>query len=108
MSIKTIQYVKEAEERAEKLELDSLSKLENISVATQTAIEERKKQLSSELNAYERDQQKEYDQKITIIKEKIDQEIADELNEMNRSIQLKQTDAVNDIVNEVISRYGNS
>ena len=108
MSLETVEYVKEAEERAAKLELDSLSEMKNIKTESQVTIEEHKKKLSSELKDYEFEQQKEYDKKIASIKEEKDKVVAVEVEEMKQSVQMNKTNVVNDIVKEVVNRYGNS
>ncbi|MEG0267823.1 MAG: hypothetical protein RR649_03500 [Carnobacterium sp.] len=108
MSLETVEYVKEAEERAAKLELDSLSEMKNIKAEAQVTIEEHKKKLSSDLKDYEFSQQKEYDKKIASIKEEKDKVIAVEVEEMKQSVQMNKTNVVNDIVKEVVNRYGNS
>lgn len=108
MSLETVEYVKEAEERAEKLELDSLSEMKNIKAEAQVTIEEHKRKLSSELKDYEFGQQKEYDKKIASIKEEKNKVIAIEVEKMKQSVQMNKTNVVNDIVKEVVNRYGNS
>lgn len=108
MSLETVEYVKEAEERAAKLELDSADEIKAIKVQAQVAIKEQEKKLSSELKSYEAGQQEEYDQKITTIREEINKVIAVEVAEMKESVQMNKTNVVNDIVKEVVNRYGNS
>ncbi|MGB6177755.1 hypothetical protein [Carnobacterium sp.] len=108
MSLETVQYVKEAEERAAKLELDSLSEMKNIKAEAQVTIEEHKKRVSLELKDYEFSQQKEYDKKIASIKDEKDKVVAVEVEEMKQSVQMNKTNVVNDIVKEVVNRYGNS
>ncbi|MGB3160397.1 MAG: hypothetical protein WBA84_04025 [Carnobacterium sp.] len=108
MSLETVQYVKEAEERAAKLELDSLSEMKNIKAEAQVTIEEHKKRVSLELKDYEFSQQKEYDKKIASIKDEKDKVVAVEVEEMKQSVQMNKTKVVNDIVKEVVNRYGNS
>ena len=108
MSLETVEYVKEAEERAAKLELDSADEIKAIKAQAQLAIKEQKKKLSSELKSYEAGQQKEYDKKITFIREEMNKVIAVEVAEMKKSVQMNKTNVVNDIVKEVVNRYGNS
>lgn len=108
MSLKTVEYVKEAEERAAKLELDSVAEIKDINAEAQVVIKEQEKKLSSELKSYEAGQQKEYDQKITSIREELNKVIAVEVAEMKESVQMNKTKVVNDIVKEVVNRYGNS
>ncbi|MEG0498237.1 MAG: hypothetical protein RR541_09610, partial [Carnobacterium sp.] len=87
---------------------DSLSEMKNIKAEAQVTIEEHKKKLSSDLKDYEFSQQKEYDKKIASIKEEKDKVIAVEVEEMKQSVQMNKTNVVNDIVKEVVNRYGNS
>ncbi|WP_034550515.1 hypothetical protein [Carnobacterium funditum] len=108
MSLETVEYVKEAEERATKLEQDSVVEIKNIKTEEQATIEEQKKELSLELKKYEVEQQKEYDQKVTSIEEDLNKVIAVEVKEMKESVQMNKTNVVNDIVKEVVNRYGNS
>lgn len=108
MSLETVEYVKEAEERAAKLELDSADEIKSIKIQAQVAIKEQEKKLSSELKSYEAGQQEEYDQKITSIREEINKVIAVEVAEMKKSVQMNKANVVNDIVKEVVNRYGNS
>jgi F0F1-type ATP synthase membrane subunit b/b' len=108
MSLETVEYVKKAEEKATKLELDSVSEIKSIKAEVQVVIEENKKKLSSELKDYEDIQQKEYDEKIASIKEDINKVITVEVEEMKQSVQMNKKNVVNDIVKEVVNRYGNS
>ncbi|WP_414840095.1 hypothetical protein [Carnobacterium sp. TMP28] len=108
MSLETVEYVKKAEEKAAKLELDSASEIKSIKNEAQEVIEENKKKLSSELKNYEDVQQKEYDKKIASIKEDINKVITVEVGEMKQSVQRNKANVVNDIVKEVVNRYGNS
>ncbi|SEK83198.1 hypothetical protein SAMN04488700_2106 [Carnobacterium iners] len=108
MSLETVEYVKKAEEKAAKLELDSISEIKSIKAEVQVVIEGNKKKLSSELKDYEDIQQKEYDEKITSIKEEINKVITVEVEKMKQSVQMNKKNVVNDIVKEVVNRYGNS
>lgn len=108
MSIEAIQYVKEAEERAEQLERDSEAEIKRIKSITEETMADHKSRLSSKLAEYEKEQQKMYDQKMAHIKKQVDEEISAEAAELSHSVEVHEADAVNDIVKEVIHRYGNS
>ncbi|ALV20926.1 MAG: hypothetical protein RR548_01810 [Carnobacterium sp.] len=108
MSIEAIQYVQEAEERAGKLETDSDAEVKRIKELTEETMADHQSRLSSKLAEYEKEQQKRYDQEIEHIKKQVDEEISAKAAELDHSAKVNETDVVNDIVKEVIHRYGNS
>ena len=108
MSIEAIEYVKEAEERAQKIEVNGEKKIQEISQSINEEIKKSSQNMQQELDAYEADQQGLFRDRLAIEKQAVDQEQSLEVEAILRSVEDKQNSVVDHIVKEVSTHYGNS
>lgn len=108
MSLEAIEYVKEAEERARKIETNGEEKIQEINQSIKEKIKENGQNMQQELHDYEASQQAIYRDRLAKEKQAVDQELSIEVKVMLKSVESKQNSVVDHIVKEVSTHYGNS
>ena len=108
MSLEAVEYVKEAEERAKQIEINGDKKIQEISRTIKQNVKENGLNMKQELNDYENEQQKMFDDRLATEKEAVDKVLSVEIETMLKSVENKQGMVVDRIVKEVINHYGNS
>ncbi|NMB18945.1 MAG: hypothetical protein GX984_05770 [Erysipelothrix sp.] len=108
MSIKTIEKVKEIERQAEALERDYESQLQDLKEATETKITQLKETYESEIEKFKELEQEHLENKVKNLHTIIQKELVEQTVHLESQFKFKQQELVNEVVKEVMRRYGNS
>lgn len=108
MSVKTIEKVKNIEREAKEVEHEYERKLLELKESTEQNIAEMKKVVEANIATFKQDQTEEKEIRLTAVKEKNQKNEQNQLEHLEVQFKQNKDQLVNAVVEEVMSKYGNS
>lgn len=101
-----IQFVKEAEEQARKIEAEAQMKKQQILAAAKETVVLKEAQVHAFLTEYQTEKKQQYQNQLELEKSRLIEEYEEQLNKLTQQVATKKTEAVEEIVREVVRQYG--
>lgn len=108
MSIKTIEKVKEIERQAEALEREYDNQLQDLKKATASKIAQLEEAYQTEINKFKALELEKLEDKLQTLQNTIQQEEVEQIKQLESRFSKKEQELVEEVVKEVMRRYGNS